>query len=238
MTTEERYRAILANHLPDAAVDWVYNYLNLHKVHFHITLERRSKLGDYRWPQPGRDQRERTAFQPERDQWERTAFQSAVSKRNNHESHEISINGDLNPYFFLWVFLHEAAHLETHLKHNDAQPHGYEWQAEYARLIAAHADFFPPEVQPLLARYVRRIPLNRSLLRQIEASLHRYDPGYNEEQHITLDTLSSGTRFRMKAKPQLLFEAIEKRRTRWLCRELSSNRRYLVNGGAEVIVEQ
>ena len=208
MTAEEKYRTILGNHLPAVAVDRVYDYLFRHKVHFHITLERRTKLGDYRRPTP------------------------------DHNFHEISVNGDLNPYFFLWVFLHEAAHLETHLKHNDAQPHGYEWQAEYARLIAAHADFFPPEVQPLLARYVRRIPLNRSLLRQIEASLHRYDPGYNEEQHITLDTLSSGTRFRMKAKPQLLFEAIEKRRTRWLCRELSSNRRYLVNGGAEVIVEQ
>ena len=238
MTTEERYRAILANHLPAAAVDWVYHYLNLHKVHFHITLERRSKLGDYRWPQPERDQRERTAFQPDRDQRERTAFQPAVSKRNNHESHEISINGDLNPYFFLWVFLHEAAHLETHLKHNDAQPHGYEWQAEYARLIAAHADFFPSEVQPLLARYVRRIPLNRSLLRQIEASLRRYDPGYSDEQHITLDRLIPGARFRLKQRPALLFEAIEKRRTRWLCRELSSNRQYLVNGSAEVTVEQ
>ena len=66
MNAEERYRKILSNHLPPdkvvhdcqgenlllSAVDWVYGYLFRYKVHFHITLERTSKLGDYRCPRP------------------------------------------------------------------------------------------------------------------------------------------------------------------------------------------
>ena len=211
MTTEEKYRRILSNHLPAQAVGVVYDYLNLHRVHFHITRERTSKLGDYRWPQRG------------------------------HDYHEISINGDLNPYLFLMVFLHEAAHLETHLKYDAVAPHGHEWQGEYARLLVAHACLFPSEVQPLLQRYTRRIPLNRSLLRQIEELLHHYDPDYRPEEHLTLDRLmagkdyADGIRFRLKSKPDILFVPLERRRTRWLCRDLASGRQYTVAASAEII---
>lgn len=183
----------------------VYDYLNLHRVHFHITLQRSSKLGDYRWPRTG------------------------------HDYHEISINGDLGPYFFLWVFLHEAAHLETHLHYTAAAPHGHEWQEQYRRLIASHAALFPPDVQPLLARLVQRIPLNRSLLRQVEECLRRHEPGYSAAAHTTLDQLPAGSRFRLKSKPDILFESIARRRTRWLCRDVATGRQYTVAGHAEII---
>lgn len=204
MTPQEKYRWILSRHLPAEAVDWVYRYLDLHKVHFHITQERLSKLGDYRWP------------------W-----------GNDHPFHEISVNGDLNPWFFLWVFLHEAAHLETHLKYSYVQPHGHEWQEEYRQLLIAHSHLFPSEIQPLLARYTRRVPLSHPIAKEIEAALHRYDADYNPDT-LTLDALQPGDLFRLKHKPVFLFEALERRRTRWLCRELNSNHRYLVNGSAEV----
>lgn len=207
MTTEERYRAILRNHLPTDAVGVVYDYLNFHKVHFHITRERRSKLGDYRWPQ------------------------------RDHEFHEMSVNGDLNKYFFLWVFLHEAAHLETHLKYGNVAAHGHEWQGEYARLLAEHAVWFPPEVRPLVARYASRVPLYRPLLRQIEELLHRYDKDYVEGAVVHLDDLPAGSRFRLKNNPELLFESLEHRRTRWLCREVDTGRQYTVAGAAEVLPE-
>lgn len=207
MTTEERYRAILGNHLPPEAVDWTYAYLDRYKVHFHITRGRRSKLGDYRWPQ------------------------------KDHTFHEISVNGDLNKYLFLWVFLHEAAHLETHLKYINVAAHGHEWQSEYARLLDEHAVWFPPEVRSLVARYASRVPLYRPLLRQIEERLHRYDKDYVEGAVTHLDDLPAGSHFRLKSKPELLFESIERRRTRWLCREVGSGRQYTVSGSAEVDAE-
>ena len=205
MTTEEKYRRILGNHLPPEAVAPVYDYLNRHRVHFHITRQRSSKLGDYRWPQ------------------------------KDHNYHEISINGDLNAYLFLWVFLHEAAHLETHLKHRDVQPHGHEWQAEYAQLLIVYASLFPSEVQPLLGRLVRRVPLNRNLMRQIEELLRHHDPDYRAEEHVTLDRLQPGIRFRLKSKPDILFESVERRRTRWLCRDVATGRQYTVAATAEII---
>ena len=204
MTTEERYRRILGNHLPAQAVEGVYAYLDHHRVHFHITRQRTSKLGDYRWPQP------------------------------KHPYHEISINGDLNPYLVLWVFLHEAAHLETHLKHPGASPHGHEWQGEYSALIATHTPFFPPEVQPLLARLTQRVPLSRTLMRQAEEKMHHHDADYAATEHLTLDDLPAGSRFRLKSRPDLLFESLERRRSRWLCRDLVSGRQYTILASAEV----
>ena len=203
MTTEERYRAILTNHLPAEAVDWVYNYLNRYKVHFHITRERTSKLGDYRWPQ------------------------------GNHNFHEISVNGDLNPYMFLWVLLHEAAHLETHLKYKRVAAHGHEWQAEYAALLRENIHFFPAEVHASIALYASRIPLTRAVGRRIEEMLHRYDKGFDATV-LHLDDLPAGSLFRLKRKPELLFRSQEKRRTRWLCKEVATRRQYTVNGSAEV----
>ena len=207
LTTAERYRAILGNHLPEGAVEWVYAYLDHHHVHFHIVLPRQTKLGDYRWPQPG------------------------------HPQHEISVNGDLGRSFFLWVLLHEMAHLETHLKHPGAQPHGHEWQHEYRLLLQAQREAFPPEARTLIDRYTARIPLNRRVGRAVEELLHRADAGPDAPAALRLDSLPVGSRFRLCRRPQLLFEAVEKRRTRWMCREVGSGRQYLVAGSAEVRLE-
>lgn len=194
--------AILRNHLPPQAVGWVYDYLDDHKIHFHITRRRTSKLGDYRRPYA------------------------------SHPYHEISINGDLMPDYFFWVFLHEAAHLETYLKYRRVQPHGHEWQEEYRTLIVRHISLFPANVQPLLHRLVSRIPLNRSLMRQIESLLA--DKGDSDNGLLHLDDLPAGSRFRLSNHPDREFISEVRRRTRWLCREISTGRHYTISATAEV----
>lgn len=201
----DRHHAILGRYLPQEAVEWVYLYLNLHSVHLRIARERRTKLGDYRAPYAG------------------------------HPQHEISVGGNLPKHLFLWVFLHEAAHLNTRLFAPDAAPHGHEWQAEYARLLADHLEWFPSDLQPLIARYARRVPLNHTLGRKIEAALRNLDP--HRVPSPTLDQQQPGIRFRLKSQPDRLFEALHKRRTRWLCRCLDDGREYLVAGAAEIIPE-
>ena len=206
-STVEQYKRTLGHYLPAAAVGPVFDFIQQYKVHLHITRQRHSKLGDYRWPQP------------------------------RHPYHEISVNGNLGPYFFLWVLLHEMAHLNTHLRYgNDVQPHGHEWQEEYRRLIVLYHDVFPTEVSALLNSYCSRIPLSRPIGTQIEALLHHYDPDYNPASDLTLNQLAPGTSFSLVAKPSLRFRAIEKRRTRWICLNLDDGRQYLVSGTAQVMV--
>ncbi|MBQ6068858.1 MAG: SprT-like domain-containing protein [Bacteroidales bacterium] len=203
----EEYKSILAKYLPHAAVDPVYAFMSRHNVFFHITRKRTSKLGDYRWPQP----------------------------RHNYQ--EISVNGDMNPYQFLMVLLHEMAHLNTHQRHgNEVQPHGHEWQGEYRQLLLQYLPCFPNDIASLIISYTSRIPLSRTIEKQIDAQLRRYDPDYSPSNDLTLNQLAPGTAFRIAANPQKSFRALEKRRTRWICLGLDDNKKYLVSGTAQVIL--
>lgn len=201
----EEYKRTLSNYLPDTAVEAIYNFMSRHRVHLHITRKRTSKLGDYRPPQP------------------------------RHNFHEISVNGDMNKYQFLMVLLHEMGHLHTHLRYgNEVQPHGHEWQQEYAALLIEYRHCFASELATLIDRYSSRIPLSRTLETEIDAKLKEFDEGYDGSPRLLLDDLQPGMIFRLKEQPHRLFKAIEKRRTRWICEDMNDKRQYLVRGSAEV----
>ncbi len=139
---------------------------------------------------------------------------------------------------FLWVFLHEAAHLETHRKYSvKVPPHGHEWQMEYAQLLADMLEYFPPETRPTIILYASKIPLTRATGRKIEEMLRHYDSDYQPEVSTKLDDLPPGSLFRLKNKPELLFRSEEHRRTRWLCVDVATGRHYTVSGTAVVIKE-
>ena len=204
----EEYKAVLAKYLPTTSVDSVYDFLDRYKVFLHITRKRTSKLGDYRWPQP------------------------------RHNYHEISVNGDMNPYQFLQVMLHEMAHLNTYQRYgNDIQPHGHEWQEEYRQLLRQYLSCFPDDIVALITQYTSRIPLSRTLEKQFDNQLRHYDPNYTPSDDLTLDQLPAGTAFRIASKPHKPFRSLEKRRTRWICLGLDDNKKYLVSGSARVVVE-
>ena len=204
----EEYKAILTKYIPATAVEGVYDFMNRYGVHLHITRKRISKLGDYRWPQL------------------------------YHNYHEISVNGDMNPYQFLQVLLHEMAHLNTYQRYGkDIQPHGHQWQVEYRQLLCQYLSCFPDDVAALITRYTARIPLSHTVGKQIDELLRHYDLDYTPSDDLTLDQLIPGTCFRIIANPQRLFRAIGRRRTRWLCLCLDDNKKYLVSGSAMVIVE-
>ena len=203
----EEYKAILAKYMPATAVEPVHDFMDKFCVHLHITRKRTSKLGDYRWPQRG------------------------------HNYQEISVNGDMNPYQFLMVLLHEMAHLNTHQRHgNDVQPHGHEWQEQYRQLLLQYLSCFPDDIAVLITRYTARIPLSRAIGKQIDTQLRHYDPDYTPTGDLTLDQLAPGTAFRIADYPQKSFRALEKRRTRWICLGLDDNKKYLVSGSAHVVV--
>lgn len=209
MTKEEQYKAILSRYLPPSAVFPVYLYLNSHEVHLHITRKRNSKLGDYRMPQP------------------------------RHEFHEISVNGDLTPHMFLWVLLHEMAHLNTYLQYGrKVQPHGHEWQEHYRQLLLTYSreGHFPDAVRPLLSKYVGKIPLNRNLGKELERQLRLTDAPDKISNETMLKDLPLGSLFRIKDRPQILFRSLEKRRTRFRCVDTQSQIPYLVSGDASVIL--
>src|SRR5262245_37357366 len=66
-----------------------------------------------------------------------------------HSGHVITVNHNLNKYFFLLTLIHELAHLLCHEKyHRSVAPHGGEWKNEFIRLLdpATGRKFFPPDL--------------------------------------------------------------------------------------------
>ncbi|MBR1851261.1 MAG: hypothetical protein IJ789_07825 [Bacteroidales bacterium] len=204
MLSRDELVAGLARWLPPQAVERVADYMLARGVSLRVARPRSSRLGDYRQPRQG------------------------------GKSHAISVDGSLGSEFFLFVLLHEMAHLENGLHHPHTQPHGHEWQTEFARLIAQYVDCFSADVAPLLARYASRVPLNRTLLAEIERRLRCKMPGH--ESATVLNDLRPGERFALRNRPQATFCAVERRRTRWLCTSLADGRNYLVVGTAEVVL--
>lgn len=209
--TSTKYKTILSRYLHADAVDDVFDFMNRHSVDLHITRNRRSKLGDYRWPQ------------------------------NGYIRHAISVNGSLNPYMFLLVMLHEQAHLLTYLQYRrSVQPHGHEWQDNYRRLLLNYAakSCFPKECYSALKRYTAQLPLYRPAGNELEAILRRYDENYSPEGSLTLSDLPLGAIFRLKAKPELKFKSMEKLRTRYRCLELHTAVPFFVAGKAQVVRDE
>jgi hypothetical protein len=152
--------------------------------------------------------------------------------RNLNGKPQITVNGDLNPYAFLITTLHEFAHLHTFQQVGlRVAPHGTEWKRNFQKLIAIIIDH--PELPPTL-----RAALNKSFsslkassctdieLSRALASFDQEDPAV-----IPLEKLPKNSKFVLNNR---MFQKGLKRRTRFECIELSSNRTYLVHLMAKV----
>lgn len=195
---------ILKRYLPEESVEKVLSFLSNHKVLFKITSHRNSKFGDFCAPNS-------RCLNP-----------------------KISINGDLNRYMFLTVFLHEAAHLLTWQKFKSSvKPHGREWQACHQELLLQYLPIYPEKLRPFVLKYCRKIPISSIDVVNLERALQNY----NKEvvSNLLLMDLSFGDQFVLQSHPDDIFEIQSKRRTRYVCRALSSGKLFLIKGAALVI---
>ncbi|MBR1793238.1 MAG: SprT-like domain-containing protein [Bacteroidales bacterium] len=203
-----RVREALGRHVPEKAVERLTLYIIQRGVYLRISRQRTSRYGDYRWPQRGRTY------------------------------HAISVNGNLNKYFFLMVFLHEMAHLETYLRYsNSVRAHGHEWQTQYRMFLVQYRDCFPEDVQPLYGRYIARIPLHGQSGHCLEQQLLHYNELHSGDSLPMLNDLAPGTIFCLAGQPGIRFRSCTKRRTRWVCVELSSGLTYQIKGTTYVYPE-
>lgn len=148
-------------------------------------------------------------------------------------NHEITVNGNLNIYSFLITFLHEVAHLVQYRKYqNNRPPHGIAWKNIFQELMmpVLNEDIFPPDVLERLKKHMKNPkassqsdPVLSKLLRQYD----RHIPGEN----LYLEELSEGAMFSLDGR---VYTKIKKRRTRSLCRESKTGRKFLISEIAQV----
>ncbi len=146
----------------------------------------------------------------------------------------ITLNLDLNPYQMLITYLHEVAHYDVYQQHRlrRVQPHGAEWQKQFAALLLPFMTetIFPKDVLAALQHHLQHIKASSTADQNLQRVLQQYDK--NNTSTTTVESLPDGARFTLKNG--LVFQKGEKQRTRYKCYCESNGRWYFVAALAEV----
>ncbi len=145
--------------------------------------------------------------------------------------HTITINNDLNQFSFLVTYLHEVAHLVTYKESGrKAAPHGKEWKLNFKKVAqpVLNEKVFPSQVLLALKNYFRNPKAASCSDPALYNVLKAFDKPSGE---ITLSKIPIGCDFEFNGK---VYQKIEKKRTRSVCKEVSSKRRYFISEVASV----
>lgn len=147
--------------------------------------------------------------------------------------HRISINGSLNPYSFLITLLHELAHMLAYIRHKGAiQPHGPEWKAIFAQLLQMYMykGVFPLNVEEALVKSLNKITASTCTDPELYKALKKHD---RRKKFVRLvEDIPLNEHF--ETHDGRVFQKIEKLRTRFRCKEVSTGYVYLFPAIAEV----
>ncbi len=137
----------------------------------------------------------------------------------------ITINNDLNPFHFLITYLHEVAHLITFKEHGTkVPPHGKEWKNNFKRVMTPvlKEDVFPRPVLDALHVHLSNPKATSCSDPALYQVMQQYD---QTSDNILLKEIRMKEVFEFNGK---VYRKLEKRRTRSLCEQLSSKKKYLI----------
>ena len=195
---------LLKRYFPEASVTMVGEVYSQRCFMLHFKRPRNSKLGDFRPP------------------------------RTKNGICTITLNYDLNPYQMLITYLHEVAHYDVYQQYGSrrVQPHGTEWQNQFASLLQPFmvVNIFPQDILDALQKHLQHIKASSTADQNLQRVLRQYDK--NTTAVTTVENLPEGARFTLKNG--LVFQKGEKQRTRYKCYCESNGRWYFVAALAEV----
>ena len=144
----------------------------------------------------------------------------------------ITVNQDSHPYLFVLTYVHEIAHLIVHRNHGwKAEAHGQIWKDTFRELMVPllRSDVFPPDLLRELSRHMLNPKATSFSDSQLSAVLRKHD---ERQQHVViLDQLPEGSTFGFQGR---WFTKGPRRRTRVLCAEVKTHRKFLVPADAPV----
>lgn len=146
--------------------------------------------------------------------------------RHNTGHVRITLNHDLNIYLFLITYVHEVAHHHTHLKHGSrVDPHGEEWKEMFQRLLIPllQESVFPEEILHVLRLHMVNPKASSFADVDLTKVLRKFDPGTKDM--MVLSDVPEGCIFEFQGR---FFKRGKLKRTRVLCREVSSRKDYLI----------
>jgi len=154
--------------------------------------------------------------------------------RNKHlnKNHRISVNGNLNKFSFLITLLHELGHLVAYEKYgNRIQAHGAEWKNEFSKILARFISrkIFPIDIQNELFKTLSNPAASSCAEAPLTRVLKKYDP--HKPGVFLLEELPEQSLFKFKDH---IYRKEKKRRTRFFCQQIETNKMFLFSPIAEV----
>lgn len=178
------------------------------------------------------------------DLWNDYPFEFKLSKSRSSKlgdyrydprskSHTVTVNQDLNSYQFLITYIHEVAHRVVHKPQRGQKPHGIEWKMCFQRLMlpVLRPEVFPEDILRVLARHMKNPKASSSADPKLMEVLAKYDRSIPTGPTLKELDLEKEFVFRKRT-----FRKLQEKRTRAVCLELNSQRRYLIPMVAEVEV--
>ncbi|MDO4764168.1 MAG: transcription elongation protein SprT [Flavobacteriaceae bacterium] len=144
-----------------------------------------------------------------------------------NQSHQISINENLKPELFFFVLTHEIAHLLAFNEKRDILPHGKEWKATFRELLLESIQIYPEDLQILLKNFTQNPKANF----MTSPELVKYFEHKTSENQFYVEELSINGKFIYQSQ---IYQVEEKKKKRYLCKNLHTGKRYLFKSCARV----
>lgn len=151
--------------------------------------------------------------------------------RSEGEKPVITVNGNLNKYAFLITSLHELAHLNTYRQYgNRVAPHGLEWKNAFRALLepVLLSKKLPTDIEKVLWNTFTNTKASSCSDIHLSRVLKKYDLPSDD---ISLEQIPAASHFSLNGRA---FEKGLLRRSRYLCKELTSGKQYLIHALATV----
>lgn len=179
------------------------------------------------------------------DLWKEDPFHFSVTRsrssklgdfryRRDRQVQQITINHDLNPYQFLITYVHEVAHYRAFKRYGtDIKPHGIEWKRAFQQLMSPILTdlVFPKDILLPLKRYMTNPKASTGADIFLSREVRKYDIQQEGRCITYLSDIKIGEHFTLRGRR---FQKESIRRTRILCLEIKTGRKYLISGNAEV----
>ena len=155
--------------------------------------------------------------------------------RKDRSIQTITLNSDLNPYQFLLTYIHEVAHLRAFDRFGTTHaPHGSEWKTLFKQLLEPLLvePVFPRDLLVPLKLHMRNPSASSARDLFLMKEMSKYDSQLPEQAGFFLADIAPQSIFELAGRK---FRKGETRRTRILCEELATGKKYLVSRLAKVI---
>ncbi len=196
-------------YFPTTAAAYCRALWQQYKFHFRVVKPRQTRLGDFR-------------------------------VLPNHQV-QITVNANLNPYAFLITYVHEVAHADVNLQYKRrAQPHGKAWQTAFQRLMQPLLTeaVFPPAILLPLQQYMTKPAATTYANPALMIALRQEDTHVSDavgEKKILLSNVPEGQVFQFAKKTYVRGTL---RRTRVVCKEISTGKSYAILAHAWVEINE